>query len=193
MRRILKTGGIIIVLLTVLLVAAAAWNISGNRKKYDPKNIVINKSDAMKISSPAFENNGNIPEKYTCDGHSVNPPLEITDVPEGTESLAFIMHDPDAIISGGFVHWVLYNFSPDTKEIPENGKPTDATEGNSSSHETGYVGPCPPFGTHHYHFKVFALDTKLDLDSGETRDDLLKAMEGHIIDNAELVALYEKQ
>lgn len=147
----------------------------------------------MKIASPVFENNGNIPEKYTCDGEEINPPLEFSDVPENTKSLALIVDDPDAPIPGGFVHWIVFNISPDTANIEENSIPKDATEGMTSEGKTGYVGPCPPSGVHHYQFKLYALDEMLDLSSSAKREDVEKATEGHILNQAMIVGLYQRQ
>ncbi|TRZ54516.1 YbhB/YbcL family Raf kinase inhibitor-like protein [archaeon] len=146
----------------------------------------------MKISSPAFGENESIPSKFTCDGESISPPLEITGVPGNAQSLALIIDDPDAPMAGGFVHWVVFNINPDTKEIKENSVPENAIEGTTSAGQPGYVGPCPPTGTHHYQFKAYALDTTLDLDSSAKREDVEKAMEGHILDQAMLVGLYKR-
>jgi len=150
------------------------------------------KSKTMKISSPAFGENESIPSKFTCDGESISPPLEITGVPGNAQSLALIIDDPDAPMAGGFVHWVVFNINPDTKEIKENSVPENAIEGTTSAGQPGYVGPCPPTGTHHYQFKAYALDTTLDLDSSAKREDVEKAMEGHILDQAMLVGLYKR-
>ncbi|OGI26227.1 MAG: hypothetical protein A3J76_01435 [Candidatus Moranbacteria bacterium RBG_13_45_13] len=147
----------------------------------------------MKIASPVFENNGNIPEKYTCDGEEINPPLEFSDVPENTKSLALIVDDPDAPIPGGFVHWIVFNIKPDIKEIKENAVPENAIQGITSEGKTGYVGPCPPSGIHHYQFKLYALDEMPDLDSSAKREDVEKSMEGHILDQAKLIGLYQRQ
>lgn len=146
----------------------------------------------MEILSPAFLNNGKIPKKYTCDGEGVNPPLEIADVPENAASLALVVDDPDAPVAGGFVHWTLWNISPETKIIPENGIPEGAIQGLTSSNEKGFVGPCPPSGTHRYFFKLYALDTRPDLPAESGRDEIEKEMEGHVLGRAELVGLYQR-
>jgi len=159
----------------------------------ESKRLISNLSNNMKISSPAFENNGNIPAKYTCDGEGINPPLAISDVPESAKSLALIMDDPDAPIAGGFVHWVAFNLDPVTSEIKENSKPLGGIEGMNSSGKTGYTPPCPPSGIHHYQFKFYALDAILDLTSSAKREDVEKAMEGHILDKALVVGLYQRQ
>lgn len=147
----------------------------------------------MKITSPAFEANTNIPSKYTCDGDNINPPLKFDGVPAEAKSLALIVDDPDAPVPGGFVHWVIFNIDPATNKIAENSAPENAVQGQGSSGESKYVAPCPPSGTHRYFFKLFALDANLDLDSSATREDVELAMKGHILDQAELIGLYQRQ
>ena len=145
----------------------------------------------MKILSTAFENNAQIPSKYTCDAENVSPPLEISDVPEGVVSLALLVDDPDAPV-GDWVHWIIWNIPPTTTEIAENTAP-QGVEGTTDFDKTGWGGPCPPSGTHHYHFKLYALDQDLDLPTTAKKADLLKAIEGHILDQTELVGLYQRQ
>ncbi len=147
---------------------------------------------AMKISSSAFINNSNLPAKYTCDGQGINPPLIISDIPPNTQSLALIVDDPDAP-SGTFVHWVVWNIDPKTTEIIENSVPNGANLGKTSFGTTGYGSPCPPSGTHHYYFKVYALDVKLDLTPNAGKDKLEQAMARHILDSAEIIGLYSRQ
>jgi len=157
------------------------------------KKIISNILNNMKISSPVFQNNANIPPIYTCDAEGINPPLEIGGIPENTKSLALLMDDPDAPLEGGFVHWVVFNLDPGIKEIAENSKPESGTEGINSTGKIGYTPPCPPSGTHHYQFKLYALDTILNLTSSAKREDVEKAMERHILDEAMLVGLYQRQ
>ncbi len=151
----------------------------------------------IKITSPAFEEGGLIPAKYTCDGADVSPPLQWQGVPEGAQSIALISDDPDAPV-GTWVHWVVYNLSADTKELAEN-IPADETlasgakQGMTDFRRIGYGGPCPPGGTHRYFFKIYALETKLDLPAGAKKTDLLKAMEGHIIGQGQLIGKYKRQ
>ncbi|MDI6778257.1 MAG: YbhB/YbcL family Raf kinase inhibitor-like protein [Patescibacteria group bacterium] len=147
----------------------------------------------MKITSPVFQNNESIPKKYSCDGENINPPLEIADVPESAKSLVLVVVDPDAPVAGGFAHWTLWNISSSTSQITENSVPERAIQGLTSSNSNGYVSPCPPSGTHRYFFKLYALDTNLDLPSSSKREDVEKAMEGHILDQAELIGLYQRQ
>ena len=147
-------------------------------------------STSLKITSSAFSDNGNIPMKYTCEGEQVSPPLNIAGIPSGTQSLALIIHDPDASMKDGFTHWVVWNIDPSTTSIPEGFDGAD--QGLNGTQKAGYTGMCPPTGTHHYHFKVYALDTKLDISKQTGKDGLEKAMKGHILAQGELVGLYKK-
>lgn len=151
----------------------------------------------IKITSSAFAEGGMIPAKYTCDGADISPPLQWDAVPEGTKTVALISDDPDAPM-GTWVHWVLFNLPPDVKELPENVPPDEtlsngATQGTSSFQKIGYGGPCPPSGTHRYFFKLYALDADLDLDSSANKARLIKAMEGHIIGEGQLIGKYKRQ
>ena len=143
----------------------------------------------MLVKSPEFENNKLIPTKYTCDGADVNPLLTIEGVPDETKSLALVVDDPDAPM-GTFDHWIVWNIPPDTREIEENTIP--GTEGISSYRKHAYGGPCPPYGTHRYFFKVYALDIELDLKTNSTKKDVEKAMKGHILAEGALVGLYRR-
>lgn len=149
------------------------------------------KTQNMKIESPAFAGNESIPSKYTCDGKDVNPPLKFSEIPGDSESLILIVDDPDAP-GGTWVHWTIWNIAPETKEIGEASVPEGAVEGITDFGEPGYGGPCPPSGTHRYFFKLFALDTTLDLDSSAKKKDIEKAMEGHVLDRAQLIGLYSR-
>ena len=145
---------------------------------------------SMLITSPSFAHNAMIPPKYTCQGEDINPPLEIDNIPSNTKSLVLIMDDPDAPM-GTWVHWTVWNIPPDTKTIGENTKP-QGMEGITSFGKPGYGGPCPPSGTHRYFFKLYALDTNLDLSLATKKEELEKTMKGHILDKAELIGLYKK-
>lgn len=148
---------------------------------------IINKN--MKFTSSAFENNALIPSKYTCGGENVNPPLNIQEIPQGTQSLALIIDDPDAP-AGDWVHWLVWNISPDVNMIEENSVPNGARQGTTDFGSTKYSGPCPPSGTHRYQFKLYALDIILDIDSSTRKKDLENAMSNHILDQAILIANY---
>lgn len=145
----------------------------------------------MKITSPAFENNGNVPAKYTCDGENINPPLVFSEIPAAAQSLVLIVDDPDSP-SGTWVHWTIWNIDPKVTGIAENSIPTGTTQGTTNFGKEGYGGPCPASGIHHYHFKLYALDTKLYL-PGVRADSLEKAMVGHTLDQAELIGLYTRE
>ena len=142
----------------------------------------------LTVSSPAFENNKLIPSKYTCDGDNVNPPLTIEDTPKETKSLVLIVDDPDAPM-GTWDHWIVWNILP-TSKIEENTIP--GTEGINTARKHSYGGPCPPWGTHRYFFKVYALDTKLDLSPNSNKKDVEKAMQGRILAKGELIGLYRR-
>jgi Raf kinase inhibitor-like YbhB/YbcL family protein len=141
------------------------------------------------VKSPAFENNHLIPAKYTCDGDNVNPPLTIEGVPEGAKSLVLIVDDPDAPM-GTWNHWVVWNIPPTARKIEENTVP--GTEGISTYRKHAYGGPCPPYGTHRYFFKVYALDAKLDLTGNSKKNNVEKAMVSHVLAEGELVGLYRR-
>jgi Raf kinase inhibitor-like YbhB/YbcL family protein len=142
----------------------------------------------MKITSPEFENNKFIPSKFTCEGRDINPALELVDIPSQAQELALIIDDPDAPM-GTFNHWVVYNI-PIGSRIAEDSVP--GTQGSNTANERSYHGPCPPSGTHRYFFKLYALDKKLGLKEGLSKGALEKAMQGYIIDKAELVGLYKR-
>ncbi len=145
----------------------------------------------MKLVSPAFQNNGYIPALYSCDDQGINPPLTITDVPKDAKNLVLIVDDPDAPM-GTFTHWIVWNIPPDAEEITEEMLPQEAVEGKNSTGEVGWTAPCPPQGTHHYRFMVFALSKKLNLPEGADRDTLEKEIEDAVIDKTELVGLYQR-
>lgn len=145
----------------------------------------------MNIKSASFEQQTPIPSKYTCDGENINPPLMISGAPEGTKSLALISDDPDAP-GGTWVHWTVWNIDPRTAEIAENSVPEKAVEGTTSFGKFGYGGPCPPSGTHRYYFKLYALDTVLNIPVTATARDLKEAMKGHILADAQLMGTYSR-
>ena len=136
-----------------------------------------------------FKNGSEIPDKYGCKGRDVNPPLNISEIPEGALSLALIVDDPDAP-SGDWVHWLVYNIDPKTSEIKEDSIPSGAIVGLNSYGNNNYEGPCPPRATHHYYYKVYALNVVLDIPSSSEKSDLLKAIQGNVVDQAELMGTY---
>ena len=154
----------------------------------------------LTLMSPAFASGGVIPKTHSCDGNDRSPPLQWSDPPPGTKSFALIVDDPDAPDPAApqrtWVHWVLYNLPPTSRELEEGVKPADlppgAMEGLNDWKASGYRGPCPPIGRHRYYHKLYALDTKLGGLSRPTKAELERAMSGHILAEAELVGLYQR-
>jgi Raf kinase inhibitor-like YbhB/YbcL family protein len=151
---------------------------------------------ALDLRSSAFEEGGAIPAHYTCEGLDISPPLSWSSVPNGTRSLALIVDDPDAP-RGAFVHWVIYNLPPDTLRLPEDipnqrTLPRGALQGMNGAGGIGYTGPCPPNGTHRYFFKIYALDTELDLGARATKEEVANAMEGHVLAEGRLLGTYQR-
>jgi hypothetical protein len=152
----------------------------------------------LSLFSPAFGPEEGIPVKYTCDGEDISPPLQWSAPPQGTQSFALICEDPDAPV-GLFTHWVLWNLDPSLRDLPAEFTTKalaydHALEGANDFGKQGYGGPCPPPGTaHRYYFKLYALDAKLELEAGAGRQDLLEAMEGHILGQAEHMGRYARQ
>ncbi len=159
------------------------------------------KSMALQIHSPAFGNGGPIPALYTCDGRDINPPLRFDGVDPAAKSLVLIVDDPDAPDPDApkmtWVHWVLYNLPPDITALPEavygHGLPTGTREGINSWNRTRFGGPCPPIGRHRYFFKLYALDTILTFAAIPDKDAVMRAMRGHVLQEAVLTGTYRKQ
>jgi hypothetical protein len=150
----------------------------------------------MLLSSPAFAAGEQIPAKYTCTGNDISPELNWADAPQRTQSFALIMDDLDAPM-GTWVHWVIFNIPADAHQLPEAfGQDKELAngtrQGKNSALAYGYLGPCPPSGTHHYYFELYALDTTLDLAAGAKKDQLLKAMDGHVLAQAEIMGTFSK-
>jgi Raf kinase inhibitor-like YbhB/YbcL family protein len=185
----MKALGKYLILIFLILIFLTPFFFKRSKKEISfPKTL----SKIMKISSPAFENNSKIPEKYTCDGENVNPPLKIEGVPKEAKSLVLIVDDPDAPM-GTFLHWLVWNIPPETNFIEENSLPERAIQGKNDFGKENYGGPCPPFGTHRYFFKLYALDKILDLPPGSNLKEVEKAMDGHILDQDQLVGLYQRK
>lgn len=174
---------IIILLIAVLITGGCIFT----PKSKTPITII-----AMKLESLVFTHDQFLPTKYTCDGTSINPSFKISEVPNNAKSLVLIVDDPDAP-SGDFVHWLLWNIDPKTTTIEEDSVPTGATQGTNSENEAKYTAPCPPTGVHHYNFKIYALDTKLNLPSSTDKTGLLSAMQGHIVNGTTMIGLYNKK
>ncbi|MFH1547217.1 MAG: YbhB/YbcL family Raf kinase inhibitor-like protein [bacterium] len=146
----------------------------------------------MKITSPEFNNNQKIPTEFTCDGENINPPLSFDSEEKfWPHSWVLIVEDPDAP-GETFVHWLVWNIDPDCAGVPKDTVPLGGVEGLNSTGKIGYMGPCPPSGTHRYFFKLYALDTKINLPDGSTKEEVEKTIEEHVIDSAELVGLYSR-
>jgi Raf kinase inhibitor-like YbhB/YbcL family protein len=182
-------------LLALVVMACAkeqpAAGDQANLAQKDPK-----VSTAFKLTSTAFKEGETIPGSYTCDGVNVSPSLEWSGVPATAKTLALICDDPDAP-AGTWVHWVLYNLPAANMGLIENVPATEqlkggGVQGTNDFRKVGYGGPCPPSGTHRYFFKLYALDSELPLKPGATKGDLVKAMEGHIVGQTQLMGRYSK-
>ena len=146
----------------------------------------------FRLTSPAFADNEHIPAKYTSDGEDVNPELRIENVPAGTKSLALIVEDPDAP-NGLWVHWVVWNINPNIGTLVEHAEPRESVIGKNSWGHNQYGGPCPPSGTHRYMFKLYALDTTLDMAGSASKGQLDVAIDRHVLAEAVLTGLYRKR
>ena len=150
----------------------------------------------MQLQSEAFDQSEMIPDRYTCRGKDMSPPLEWVDAPEGTQEFALVCDDPDAPI-GTWVHWVAYGIPSSVTGLPQDVPPesrmsSGGWQGTNSWGRIGYGGPCPPSGTHRYFFRLYALDRRLELEPGISKAQLLKAIEGHILAQCELMGRYSK-
>lgn len=146
----------------------------------------------MKISTTAFSERRPIPERFTADGLNINPPLAISGVPQEAKSLVLVVDDPDAPM-GTWNHWLVWNIKPDTASIREDSVPRGAVVGRNDAGTAAYVGPSPPSGTHRYYFRLYALDTRLDLPGGSDRSALDEAMRSHIIAKSEILGRYGRE
>lgn len=149
------------------------------------------------LKSSSFDNEELIPSKYTCDGDNISPQLSWEKAPEGSNTFALIMEDPDAL-GGLFVHWIFFNIPAEYNSLPEDvtvtkNVPVNSMQGTNHYGDIGYGGPCPPTGTHRYYFRLYALDTALRLDEKAGKKDLMKAMEGHILAEAVLMGKYRRK
>lgn len=191
---------IIIISIILVIISVSVYVLFLFPKVETDTNGNHNVSDiTMIITSPSFENNSYIPRKFTCDssallttGGGINPELQIQNVPKEAKSLALIVHDPDAPRVGGFTHWLVWNIAPQTAVIKEESVPPGAVEGKNDSGKVGYMGPCPPSGVHHYHFKLYALDATFNLPQGAGRASLEAEINKRLISEAELIGLYKR-
>jgi hypothetical protein len=182
----------------VYIVLVPSILLVGCKQEEEPV-VVEEGAEAMtiEVTSPAFEEDAMIPAKYTADGPNVSPPLKWEGIPEATKSIALISDDPDAPV-GTWVHWIMWNIPPDTEGLAED-VPTDqelpdgSVQGINGFGDTGYGGPAPPSGTHRYYFKVYALDTKLDLPADSKKSDLVSAMKDQVLAQGQLMGKYKRQ
>lgn len=183
---------VVFIIIIFIIIGAALFLIlknKGNKNQQVPQAIINTK--VMKIESSAFADSQNIPAKYSCDSDGVNPPLSISGVPEKARSLALTVADPDAP-NGLWVHWIMWNIPTSTTEILENSVPQDATQGQGSNGQKVYSGPCPPSGTHHYIFTLYALDAPVTIPSYSSLADLTHVIQDHILEQVHLTGLYSK-
>ena len=173
----------------LLLITLTFFTSNQCKNKTDMSTNIIVKSDS-------FSDGGMIPAKYTCDGANISPQLSWDNAPKGTKSFVLICEDPDAPM-GTFTHWILYDIPADVHELPENLPkdkvlPNGAKQGIADFKKIGYGGPCPPSGTHRYYFKLYSLDTLLNLEPGLKKEDILKAMNGHILAQGQIMGKYTR-
>ena len=151
----------------------------------------------MRLTTSSFEPGGTIPAQFTCEGKDVSPEFEWQHAPRETKSFVLILHDPDAPMADGFTHWVLYNIPPNISRLDAN-RPREpkipglGIQGKNDAGKIGYIGPCPPSGTHRYFVRLYALRSELALDPGASRQEVEAAMQGHVIEEAELMGTYAK-
>lgn len=181
-------------IVTTLALVVTAYARSDNQSSLKRKGVTM----TLPLTSTAFTEGGPIPAQYTCDGTDISPPLKWSNVPPGTRSLALICDDPDAP-AGTWVHWVLYGLPPTVTELSEGVPTTEATvngakQGLNDFRRIGYGGPCPPpGGPHRYFFKLYALDTALNLKARATKPELRRVMEGHILAEGQLMGTYKRK
>ena len=179
-----------VILIIGLFVFLFLWQFQSNLSSQSPIQSVS--PTKMKIASPTITDKGAIPRQYTCDGANFNPPLTIHGISKSAKSLALIMDDPDSP-SGTWSHWIAWNIDPTTTNIPENNSTVSMAQGTNDFSLSGYGGPCPNAGEHRYSFKLFALNSTLNLAIGATKEELEQAIKGHIIGQAELVGTYRRR
>jgi len=193
---------LVFIILAVIIVAGGLaivrfWPKGSLKEEAADNSSAFNPTRTMKLESPAFGDNQLIPVKYTCDGANINPPLRFSDVPEGARTLVLIMDDPDVPRSirpdGVWDHWLVWNIPASLTTVSEGEEPPGVV-GRNTSGRFGYEGPCPPDREHRYFFKLYALDSEIDLSPQQAaKEDLEKAMAGHILAEAKLVGRYRRQ
>lgn len=185
--------GLVVILGIILAVVLRTNNTKSSIINSEPKNSSLNaQKKPMKITSSAFEDNGQIPSEYTCDGQNLWPEITINDVSVQAQSLALVMDDPDAP-NGTFTHWILYNIPPTTLKIESGIIPFGSEEATNSFGKKEYGGPCPPSGTHRYFFTLYALDRKISIPQTATVDEVKNLISANAIDKTTLTGLYSKK
>jgi Raf kinase inhibitor-like YbhB/YbcL family protein len=175
-------------LLGLALLGALGLSLVAQRKRATKRKEVA-MSDSFQLSSPAFDSGERIPVRYTCQGENVSPPLDLSGIPANAQSLAIILHDPDAP-HGDYLHWAMWDIHPNITNIPEDAVPIGAVTGTNDFGDEGYGGPCPPSGTHRYEFDLYALDTPLGLAAGSDRAKVMKAIDSHTLAQTQLVGSF---
>ena len=171
---------------SVAALLAGLWVIGCSSSQAEPE-----AKATMNLNSTSFFPGSRIPDKYSAYGQNVSPELSWSDVPQGTQSLVLLVEDPDAPKSQPFVHWLVYNIPTSTDSTSEGHAPAGGLVGKNDNGTDDYFGPKPPSGVHHYHFKVFAIDEKVTLPSGASKNDVMKAIQGHTLGKGEIVGTYE--
>ncbi|MDQ3818091.1 MAG: YbhB/YbcL family Raf kinase inhibitor-like protein [Acidobacteriota bacterium] len=193
----MKTARFCLLLLAAVSLSACKGETPSSNNVQPSNQSPGGKKALIRVTSKAFQEGGMIPKQYTCDGPNISPPLAWSDVPEKTKSIALVAEDPDAP-RGTWVHWVAFNIPQGTRELPENVPAQEnisggGRQGTNDFKKVGYGGPCPPSGgAHRYYFKLYALDAELTLDSSATKDQLLKAIDGHVLGEGQLMGKYQK-
>ncbi len=174
-------------LIFVLIVFSVVILGCSGESKFDE----VEQMGELKLTSPAFKDGGRIPDKYTCEGENISPPLEISGVPQGAKSLVLIVDDPDAPM-GTWDHWIVWNIDPTTTKIGENSTPEGAVQGLNDFRQHEYGGPAPPSGTHRYIFKLYALNITLKLHDDAVKQDVENAMNGNVIAQTQLMGTFSR-
>ena len=184
---------ILLLILTYLSMCSAGSSQPAGSNISSPQK----EASMFQLKSNAFQAEGSIPSRFTCEAENISPELSWSGAPEGTRTFALILHDPDALHRGGYTHWVLFNLPATLNQIPENVPknstfPGGGVQGKNDDGKSGYTGPCPPSGSHRYYFHLYAVDRQLDLGENTTKAELEKALKGHVVGQTELMGRYKK-
>lgn len=187
----MKRNKTVLFLFLAILILGFAYYLHTFKSEYTPVKDLGKDKEHMIIKS-TFTDGSEIPKKYSCEGEGINPPLSISEVPPPAKSLILFVEDPDAP-GGTFTHWMVWNINPEVKGITENSTPANAVTGLNSTGRKEYTPPCPPGGTHRYFFKIYALDTLINLTSDSSKKEVEKTMLGHIMDEGQLMGKYSRK